>query len=398
MTTLNESGLARSQMTWYTNESNVPTGPIVITMVPSGGKTYPTLTTDAAPLGITRQTVNLNDYFAGNSRVVGGGFEVHNVTNKLNVKGTATVYRLPQTYTNSSLAYRDWATIADVSFNLIVPDRQFSIHHRLPPATANDAMILPFSKQWNAEYGSYQVLTMDHDQPNTTQFGIRHYGFYDFAGGQDANVAGDGVSLLPGLTTGASDTIVKGAVAASGGVTATTPVSTAFKVMPADTTGVFYTGLGDDTVLTLTAIFIIETFPSNPSPLVTLARPPPQYDPLFFALYKEIALALPPGVMVSENASGDWWEKVIDTVSDVASAFVPGAKMMGTGIKAAVNLGKSAYDKNKQNAAAKGSQKPAPKGAKASRPAGQKEAAIKSALNKGKSTNHPYVEKAPEAK
>lgn len=393
-TTLNEDGLAFDMASWSAVEPNIAIAPLVWTAVPSGLKTYPTSVTDVPAASITRGVVDLNDYFAGNSRIIGGGFEIHNVTNKLQVKGTCTVYRLPQTYTPSSLGYYDRVTKSDGAFINYWPQPHFTVISRMPPATADEALLLPHSKQWNAEFGSYQVFTMDFDQPNTTQFGQRHFGYFDFAGGQSAGVVGDGTSLLPGITWGVSRSLAQAQiVAAPAGTKNTVSVCAPFKVWSADTTGCFYTGLGDETTLTLTAIFIIETFPTQPSPLVTLATPPPSYDPAFFKLYKDVALMLPPGVMVGENASGDWWETVIDTVADVASSLVPGGKYVFTPLAKMVKGGITGFQ------AAKASKKPkppapktAPGKAASERTNLAKQKANRSAKNKGKE-NLVYTER-----
>lgn len=349
ITTLNEDGLCFNNPTWTNVEPNTRLSPLMWTAVPTGLKTWPNAITDVPAASITRGYIDLNDYMSGNCRIIGGGFEVHNVTEKLSVKGTCTVYRQPQTYTRASLSYMDRITATDGNYTNYVPPPQFAVISRLPPATAEDAMILPHSKQWNAEWGSYQVFTTDFDQSNTTQFGIRHFGFSDFHGGQSTGVVGDGVSLLPGLTYGMSRYAQNFSyTTAPVGIKNTTPFCAPFKVWPVDTTGSFYTGLGDTTVLTVTAIFILETFPTQASPLVTLATPPPAYDPNFFRLYKTICLAMPPGVMVAENASGDWWKKVITFVGDAASAL-PGVGMVSKPLASAIIRGIDGLRTTKQS-------------------------------------------------
>lgn len=315
--------MAVENATWGNVENFLRLAPIVITSVPSGSPTWPSSIADVPSAQTNRKVINLNDYYSGNSRIIGGGIEVHNVTPALTKKGTCTVYRQPQTYTPAHVTFIDRASATDAAY---VGMPQYTVISRLPPSTPDQAILLPHSKQWDAAHGSYQVFTMDFDQPDTCAFGNRHFGYYDFAGGQSGNDAGaDGTSLLPGATYGVSRSAQLANYAAAPVNTrkVTYPSAAPFKVWPADTTGAFYTGLGPDTTLTITAIFIIESFPTNPSPLVTLATPPPAYDPNFFRLYKEVILTMPPGVMVGENASGDWWEKVLRMVGTAASA-IPG--------------------------------------------------------------------------
>lgn len=339
VTSLNEEGLMTENPAWGNVESYMPLAPIVMTYVPGGAKTFPKTTADV-PGQIARRVINLNNYFSGSSRIIGGGIEVHNVTPTLTKTGTCTVYRQPQVHTVTSGSFVDRATRLDnVNFLNFIPPPVQTIISKLPPATADDALLLPHSKQWDAGFGSYQVFTTDFSAPDVTGFGIRHFGYGDFDGGQSSLNAGDGTPSLAGMTYGLSMASQRlNIIAATAGRKSTTPVAAPLKLWPVDTTGAFYTGLGADTVLTVTCIFIIETFPSYDSQLVTLAAPPPSYDPNFFRLYKEIALTMPPGVMVAENASGDWWEKVIDMVGDAAT-HIPGLGILAKPIASAVKMG-----------------------------------------------------------
>lgn len=327
VTTLNEEGMAVENPVWGNVENFLRLAPIVMTMVPSGNVTWPTATGDVPSIQTVRRVISLNDYFAGNSRIIGGGMEVHNVTPALTKKGTVTVYRQPQTFSTANITFIDRTSAADVAF---VGMPQFTLISRLPPSTPDQALILPHSKQWDAAFGSYQVFTTDFAQPDTTQFGNRHFGYYDFNGGQTGLIT-DGTPLLAGATYGVSRNAQTTNYAAAPLNTRKSnyPSAAPFKLWPVDTTGAFYTGLGVDTTLTVTVIFIIETFPTSPSPLVTLAQPPPAYDPMFFKIYKDIALTMPPGVMVAENASGDWWEKVLRMAGSAAS-FIPGFGALGS--------------------------------------------------------------------
>lgn len=96
--------------------------------------------------------------------------------------------------------------------------------------------------------------------------------------------------------------------------------------MQKDTSGAYFTGLPGQTQLTITVRKGIETFPSFKDPLVTLARATPDYDPAFFELYKRIAQELPSGVAVGENASGDFWDKILTVIQAAAPVLGP---MMG---------------------------------------------------------------------
>jgi hypothetical protein len=197
-----------------------------------------------------------------------------------------------------------------------------SITSRLPPPNAAAAMLLPNSKQWEAEFGAYCVCTADleHNPAITSELGIRTFLTGDWDGGLN------GASSLK-----------TGWVAIGNPSVGTLSGTYYFKPTPFSTSGQFFTGLSQSTVLTLTAHAIIETFPTQASPLVTLARPAPDYDPMFFTVHKAIIQDLPPAVMVGENADGRWWDVVLDVVDAVAPAIPvagPILKLASSGARA----------------------------------------------------------------
>jgi hypothetical protein len=281
--------------------------PFNVRSVQAGQNTLPTLSAGVIappPTVLQNLSLDFNDYFAGNSRVIGMAFEVHNVTNKLNVQGTVTVYRLPQ---NLEIATNQIDLLSAPGFPTT------TMCSRMPPANIQEALLLPDSKQWEAEKGSLHVSVgdLEHNPAITSQFGARTYISGDYVGGLLANPS----VLLPSWTTFLNSEN-------SGGLY--------FKPIPFATSGAFYTGLSQATVLTCTVHVIVETFPTYTSPLVTLARPAPNYDPNFFELYKAVAQELPPAVEVSENAEGGWWKTVLDVVDSVA----PVIPFVGPAIKA----------------------------------------------------------------
>jgi hypothetical protein len=187
-------------------------------------------------------------------------------------------------------------------------------------------MLLPGTRQWEAKHGAYVVETFDMEmnRPQTTSFQ------------NTVMVRGDFTvsDYLAGSTLPA-------AITHGGAADGYTPLP--FKFSPKDTSGIYFTGLPWETTLTLTVRKGIETFPTFTDPLVTLARGTPAYDPAFFELYKLIAQQLPPGVAVGENASGDFWDKILSIVQDVAptvgSAFGPAGGIIGGLVSQAAKAG-----------------------------------------------------------
>lgn len=276
-------------------------GPVVIVTVASKEATTPAspLWPPVGQIGI--QVIDFNDFLEGQSREIFSAFEVHNVTNKLNVGGTVTTYRLPQFTYATTLSVQ--APAAANNLNLM-PGKI----SRLPPGDVEDCMLLPGTRQWEAEHGCYCVETfrMDQNLPQCGENGIRVLASGDFPGGYGA------ANTLP--------VIARFFAPASAGIIQRSPQ---FKAVEKDTSGAYFTGLPGQTQLTVTVRKGIETFPSFKDPLVTLARATPDYDPIFFELYKRIAQELPVGVAVGENASGDFWDKILGIIQQVAPALGP---------------------------------------------------------------------------
>lgn len=300
-----------------------PVAPIVVVCVPQGTDTTPANGNIPIGTNITVQWLDFNSYFSGNTREISSAFEVHNVTNALNVAGTATVYRLPQSLDETSVRVLS----AD---GTQAGDFHQSIVSRCPPATLAQAMLLPGTRQWEAKDGCYVVETYDQTQnrPRPTQLGQRFFLSGDFLV-QTASPAYSGQSL-------------SGFARFAGAPSASFSTPSPYQYVPKDTSGVIFTGLTGQTQLTLTVCKVIETFPTFTDPLVTLARKTPDHDPMFFELYKRISQTMPPGVMVGENDAGDFWDRILGVVKDVApiigSAFGPVGGMIGTAASAVAGI------------------------------------------------------------
>lgn len=282
-----------------------PLGPIVIAQCPVGGETFPS--TNAFNFtNLIIETLDFNEFMDGNTREISSAFEVHNVTNKLSVSGTCTVYRSPHSFQDCLPMFNNGGAAARRAPCYVCP---------APPGRYTEALLLAGSKQWEAEWGTYIVETFDHelnrpqvmDSDSIFFSNSPSYGSYMY-----------GVARAPRLS------------AAVQGAEQLFPRN---KLCPRDISGAYFTGLDKDTQLTITVTKVFETFPSVKDPLVTLARPSQTYSAEFFTLYKEIAARLPPGVMVGENASGDWWRKLVGVIKDAAplvgSAFGPLGATLG---------------------------------------------------------------------
>jgi len=299
-------------------------GPIVIATVASGSPTTPNSTLwPSSQTAITTQCLSFDDYFSGQSRIIGSGFEVHNVTPELYVGGTVTVSKTPQFNAPSSVC----GTLLESNNSTRVSgNTQLGTISLCPPGDIGLAMLLPGSRQWEAKKGAYCVQTIDiEDNPAQVQANRAHvYVSSDFNG------TSYGSSTCYALATIGTN------IQLNSQYTGAAPGS---KVVPMDSSSAYFTGLPNQSVLTLTVVQIIETFPSVASPLVTLATDTPDYDPLFYELYKRANQMLPVGVAAGENASGDFWDKVLETIGSLADnkvlqSIVPMGNLIGPGISA----------------------------------------------------------------
>jgi hypothetical protein len=268
--------------------------------------------------------IDYDDYFFGQSRIIGIGMEVHNTTADLYKSGTATLYRLPQSTVDADFVHANGTSVQSHVAGKI---------SRLPPGNTEQALLLRGSLQWEAKDGSYQVpvFEMDDNKPITSLIAERAFFFGDFSGSS----SGGGDDWENPTETGY---LARQAYEYSG-VTQTYGIP--IKPIPCDTCGVIFTGLNYNTTMTLVVKVYVETFPTYADPLVTLARAPPPYDPMFFKLYKDISLTLPAGCKVNDNAKGKFWAGILDVIGTVAPMIGSLGGPLGSVIGGAVgNLAK----------------------------------------------------------
>jgi hypothetical protein len=313
--------------------NGVPIGPLVAVAVPAGSATTPANSAWPPNMSQSSLTVfNFDEYYSGQSRETYSGVEVHNVTNPLNVGGAVTVYRLP------NFTYPSQISVYDSSSGNPTDCRGcFGLVSRMPPGDVGSAMKLAASVTYEAKDGAYVVesFRLEENLPQTGASAIRAFVAGDVAGG---NITG---SELPCMIAWVPDS-------QSGGKLGLAPNC---KAVSKDTSGIYFTGLPGASQLTVNVRKGIETFPSYTSEIVDLAQPTPDYDPVFFELYKRICQELPPGVAVGENASGDFWDSILGLVGDIAptvgSMFGPAGALLGNAIGGGAKAIKGAPEKKK---------------------------------------------------
>jgi len=253
-----------------------------------------------------------DSYMQGSARVIAKGFEVVNTTSELNVQGQVIAYRSPVAHTSGQA----W-TIHKPSGVVIGAATVREIN--APPTSAAEAMLLAGSRQWHAKEGGYCVSTLNtldlHTEGET--FHIPMLANDAIEGSEDTlGVIPTMQSNLGGLATGPSMVYTDD-----------------FNI-----SGLYFTGLSQQTTLAITAVYYVERFPdSQETDLTVLARPSPGVDVRAMQCYSTAMSTLPPGVMVKENGLGDWFASAVSKVSEFVAPALgmiphPLAQMASKGV------------------------------------------------------------------
>ncbi len=301
--------------------ANYPIAPVCVVTGPTGVKTA---YDGSASLLPTMTTFDFSPYFDGQKRVLYLAFEVHDTTAELYKQGTCTVYRHPQVNNVSELGTYYGANTVATGVTTYVS--------RSPPADLQTALLLPGSRQWEASEGCYCVATFDDRQMDLcgSVFGGRAFTYGDFVSGAPTRGFGH-VSIADAL----------------GNFTQLR----SWKPIPFHTSGAYFTGLNQNSTLTVTVKIGLEVAPTPENPqLVVLAKPSPDYDPVAIELYKHASQLLPPGCRVGDNASGDFWDNVLVAL-ETAAPFLgrmlpfPGGAAVGQALSMGIHAGRKKRNK-----------------------------------------------------
>jgi len=284
-------------------------GPITVFTAFSGSPLGPSIPKNTDSRTFCVPEGGVEDLSSGCSRIIAGGFEVHNTTAEIYKQGSVTTYRMPQAGNENQVLY----TNADHSALGTIFGKRF----RAPPLTIGQANLLKGTRTWEAKDGVYATLFQSTVTNPLKQVSNLHLLFDPYADpGLEATV-----QCTP-VTLDSTNAYV-------------TPKAN--QAIPFDTTGAFFMGLSSQTTLTLKARFYVERAPTwNEAQLAVLASPSAGYDLIALQLYAQVINMLPPAVMVGENAKGDWWRAIVSVLKHVSgplglalSPFVPGAGLVG---------------------------------------------------------------------
>jgi hypothetical protein len=288
----------------------------------------------------TSQLTLADAFTTGSNRVIGMGFEVVNTTSDLYRQGQVAVWRQPNSAPDTMLFHRNSSTQAS---GTAVVSEITGVIVPCPPHTIASAMLQPGTRQWKAADGAY-VVSPHISADNPAKFP-------------------DYTQPIVNLDEGATDTLtnkVSGVwPVGNNNLTCLCPIPVqptvaagtydqAFRCYPIHMTGALFTGLSNESTLTINWNVYLETFPTVAEPdIVVLATPSAGLDPVALKLYSECMMSLPVGVPVDENPLGEWFAQVVDVISDfltpAAMAFgLPGLSLAskGAGMMARSHLDK----------------------------------------------------------
>lgn len=267
------------------------------------------------------------------SRLIAGGFEVHNATAELERQGSVTVYSMPNSMNQPSPCRITGATggVIGLSSARVA---------RMPPARPDLAAIMNDARTWKAADGVYVPFRLNTESEGF-RLNARENGAFALttndSGAGDAttkfivsNTEEDGINVTAsGAPTGdiinlrtmhGTSTNVNGSYVAADEL----PGISGYKQAPIQTSGAYFSGLSAGTVLTLNIRYLLEVAPTAANPeLLYTTSPSPLYDPRALETYTNIINRMPPGVPVDMNAKGDFWRLIKGVGKTVGKLLLP---------------------------------------------------------------------------
>jgi len=260
----------------------------------------------------------------GQFRLVAAGFEVVNTTPELYKGGAVTVYRCPSQRDNkNAVVYSTLPTTG--GYPIVVTAANWI------PYTQAAAQLYPSSRTWAAKDGCYCIPTLSRDE-NPFTAAMPNTPLLVHAPSAGEQVAG---TQVPGYSDRSS---IESEQVAWQKNTA--------QLLNFDFSGAIFVGLSSQTTLQVTVKYFVERIPSVSEPdLLVLARNPTPFDPLALELYTRVVQELSTGVPVGENPLGEWFNDVLDLVSEyapkVGAIFGPEGAALGTAASLAASTAKS---------------------------------------------------------
>jgi len=284
---------------------------------------YSSGTNDFDEFSFNASTLNIpTPYLQGPYKVAGMGFEVCNTTAVLQQQGLCTVSQMNQE--DAPFTLTNYADSNNFAVHTVVPIRT-------PPKNLAEAILLPNTTQWHAKEGSYSVIPLlSIDTRPASSVPI-----YPLVHSEDFKP--DTTSLVGQINAIAPQV----SPVTWGGITKPIPgLSPGY--VPCNTTTAMYTGLSEQTTLTLRVRWILERFPNDNEPeIMVLATPTAPRDDVALEIWSRLINKIPPAVMFKENNTGEWWKRGLASIADIlGSALMRMPHPLAKGAGGAILLGR----------------------------------------------------------
>lgn len=259
-------------------------------------------------------------------RMIGVGIEIHNTTAEIYKQGSLTVAQLPDLACDSNCSlYIDSAeSWEEFSFQA---DRAM-----VQASTLGPLLSVPGSQTWPASNGVYVVPRMTVVPRDVQTFaGTR-------GGGPDTKGSNTRCPVVYGTDgkTALMEPVGFNELTATGPIRV--PALPARYPSGFSPTQVILSGLSNQTTLTITFRTVVEYFPALGSTLLPMASPSASFDPLALELYSKIISTCPYAVPVGDNASGDFFRKILLVIAKVLRAGSPFMGEIGPLVSFGANL------------------------------------------------------------
>jgi len=247
------------------------------------------------------------EYTKGVMKIIGVGIEVINTTSSLHKQGLASFCRMVQPDSEPYTSYiAITAPPGGWSVKTVTPVRAL-------PKNIAEMALYPGFAQHEAGEGYYAPVLLKFNRH-------RHFPVPQTTLLLDDDPEGGPFDVTKPIvchTTGLAPLVIPG--------NATTFYSS--RDLPlyydCDSNVVVFSGLSDETTLTLRVRYICERFPNDAEKqMLVIATPSAVYDPVALEIYSRAAQRLPAGVPFSENPAGEWWVKMLETIAEVATPFL----------------------------------------------------------------------------
>lgn len=317
--------------------TNVPYGGLAGYVLPTGG----ILDIASSP----KFQLTLNDtYSQGASRVVGLGFEIVNTTSTLYRQGQVTVWRQP------NASHLSECVLRDTNYGTSSPGPYMFAAAIIEsfPTTVPQAMLIPGSRQWEAEDGAYIVAPFVGQDNPPLLVSYKEPCVLRSPSAVDQTFSTPLSNAAPVQANSGEVLVPNPFVFIPPGTTITAQAAPPTKIYPLHQCGAFFQGLSEQTSLAITLNVFVETFPTVAEPdILVLATPSAEYDPVALQLFSHALTQLPVGVPAGWNPFGEWFSDVIETIADwgaAPAAFINPA--LGAGFTAAGKMAKEYRRRN----------------------------------------------------